>query len=458
MIGSGFLATLFGSGAPTFRHGVHPAEHKDATAGLAVERMPFVSEYVIPLSQHIGAPARATVAAGDHVTRGQPIAEPGGFVSTAHHAPVTGTVTAIEPRPHPNGKLMPAIVIRADAYDDQRLPTGPALDPDGLEASDVISRIQAAGIVGLGGAAFPSHVKLSLPEGKRCKVVVVNGCECEPYLTCDHRLMVERPAAVLRGTRIVAAKLGAERAVIGVEQNKPDALEALRLANAGAPAGLIPIEVVGLEVKYPQGAEKMLIDSVFKEQVPCGRLPLDLEMVVNNVGTLAAVADLFDRGLPLVERVVTVTGPGVARPRNLIVPLGTPVQAVLDHCGVAPEVTRQVVLGGPMMGQAQKRLDVPVLKGTSGILALDRVVLTTREEYPCIRCARCLEACPMFLNPTRLALLARAERPEELAAQHVMDCFECASCSYVCPSAIPLVQWIRVGKGVLRKHQAATKA
>ena len=456
MIGAGLLGKLLGGG-PTFRHGVHPAEHKDATAGLAVERMPFVDEYVVPLSQHIGAPARATVEVGQRVARGQPIAEPGGFVSTSHHAPATGTVTAIEARPHPNGKLMRAVVIRADAYDDQRVTPAPPADPGSLELGEVIARIQGAGIVGLGGAAFPAHVKLSLPEGKRCKVVVVNGCECEPYLTCDHRLMVERPAAVLRGARIVASKLGAERAVIGVELNKPDAIAALRLANAGAPEGLTPVEVVGLEVKYPQGAEKMLIDSVFRQQVPCGRLPLDLEMVVNNVGTLAAVADLFDLGLPLIERVVTVTGPGVARPRNLIVPLGTPVQAVLDHCGVAPETTRQVVLGGPMMGQAQKRLDVPVLKGTSGILALDQVVLTTREEYPCIRCARCLEACPMFLNPTRLALLARAERPEELAEHHVMDCFECASCSYVCPSAIPLVQWIRIGKGVLRQHQAASR-
>jgi electron transport complex protein RnfC len=446
-----FLERFFPRQESTFRHGVHPEEHKDVTGANPVEPMPFVAEYVVPLGQHIGAPAKSLVVAGERVERGQQIAEPRGYVSTAHHAPVTGTVVALERRPHPSGKLQDAIVLRTDPYASQRLPAGSALDPSDLSLDEVIERVQQAGIVGLGGAAFPSHVKLRLPEGKTCKFVVINGCECEPYLSCDHRLMAERPQDVVRGTEILMGTLGAERAYIGIERNKPDAIQALR---AIAPES---VQIISLQVKYPQGAEKMLIDAIFAREVPDGGLPLDLEMVVNNVGTMVALADLFDRGLPLIERVVTVSGSAVARPRNLLVPLGTPIKAVLDHCGLQSNA-KQVILGGPMMGFAQKRLDVPVLKGTSGILAFDRVMSSGREEYPCIRCARCLEACPLFLNPTRLALLARAERPGELVKHHVKTCFECAACSYACPSTIPLVQWIRLGKGLVRQREAEEKA
>jgi electron transport complex protein RnfC len=433
----------------TFRHGVHPAESKEATQGLPIERMPFVREYVLPLSQHIGAPSKPVVEAGQRVRRGQMIAAPGGFVSVALHAPVTGRVSAIELRLHPNGKMMPAVVIEADPFDSQRLPETAPVDVSGLKPEDMVGRVQAGGLVGLGGAAFPSHVKFQVPDGKKIKVVLINGCECEPYLTCDHRLMLERPEAVMRGTQIIMTTVGTERGCIGVEANKPDAIEALR---AAAPPN---IEVFALQVKYPQGAEKMLIDAIFGEKVPAGGLPLDIDILVNNVGTTAALADLFDRGQPLIERVVTVTGPAVRRPRNLLVPLGTPLSAVLEHCGGLLPSVCQVVLGGPMMGMAQKSLDVPVLKGCSGVLCLDLATAVTHREHPCIRCGRCVEACAMFLNPARLTQLIRAGKVEELEAQHLTSCFECASCSFACPSRIPLVQWLRMGKALLRDAKAA---
>jgi electron transport complex protein RnfC len=434
----------------TFRGGVHPHEHKEITHGLSIERMPFVGEYVLPLSQHIGAPSKAIVEVGERVQRGQMIAAAGGFVSVALHAPVTGTVTAIELRLHPNGKMMPAIVIATDPLDSQRIPETRPVDPASLTPKEMVALVQNGGLVGLGGAAFPSHVKFQVPEGKQMQAAVINGCECEPYLTCDHRLMVETPERVVRGAEIIMTQIGAERGYIGVEANKPDAIVALQ---AIAPSN---IEVVSLKVKYPQGAEKLLIDAIFHKEVPAGGLPLDIAILVNSVATTAALADLLDRGVPLIERIVTVTGPAVARPRNLLVPLGTPLSAVIEYCGgLLPDV-HQVVLGGPMMGMAQKALEVPTLKGASGILCLDRKSAVPLREYACIRCGRCLEACPMRLNPTRMAQLARFERVDELEANQLMNCFECASCSFVCPSRLPLVQWMRMGKGMLRNRKESS--
>ncbi|MEZ4220161.1 MAG: electron transport complex subunit RsxC [Polyangiaceae bacterium] len=440
---SGLSAAM--SSLPTFRHGVHPAEHKDATERIKLERMPFVDEYVLPLNQHIGAPSKPVVAVGEKVERGQLLAEPGGFVSVGLHAPVTGVVKAIELRPHPSGRKVQTLVLTADAYSEQRVRPMDVPNADDAPASELIDAIQRAGLVGLGGAAFPTHVKLSVPKGKRVSFVMLNGCECEPYLTCDHRVMAEQPEDVERGLEIIMRLTGAERAYIGVERNKPDAIEAL-----AAVVDTKRVEVVGLQVKYPQGAEKMLIDAILRREVPSGGLPLDLEIVVQNVGTAAALAELFDHGKPLIERAVTVTGPGIRRPSNLIVPLGTPVAEVIEHCGGLLPSAKQVVLGGPMMGMAQKDLQVPVTKGTSGILVLDEAPVMFHEE-PCIRCGRCVEACPMFLNPSRLAQLSRAQRPDELKDTHVLDCFECASCSFSCPSHIPLVQLIRMGKALVRQ-------
>jgi len=434
----------------TFRHGIHPEEHKEATAGLAIERMPFVERYVLPLAQHTGAPSRPLVEVGERVTRGQTIAEAVGFVSTALHATVDGQVTAIAPRPHPSGKLVPAIEIAADPWSPQRYPAGEAIDPLRLSRESFVAELQLAGLVGLGGAAFPTHVKYRLPEGGRIERLLVNGCECEPFLTSDHRLMLERTADVVRGAEIAAHHLGARQVVFGVEHNKPDAIAALERAVAERPA----MRVVALAVKYPQGAEKMLIRAVWGEEVPSGKLPLDLGIVVNNVATMAAIADWFDRRRPLIERVVTVAGPGVRRPANLLVALGTPARAVLEHCGGLAESTREVVMGGPMMGTPLASLDVPIVKGTSGLLAFTDAEAHLPTEYTCIKCGRCVEACPQFLNPSRLGRLARAGRFEEMMGYHALDCVECGSCSFACPSGIPVVQLIRVAKGALRERAA----
>jgi len=430
----------------TFRHGVHPAEHKEATEGLPIERMRFVDEYILPLAQHIGAPSKCLVKVGQRVERGQMIAAAGGFISTSLHAPVTGTVSAIEMRPHPNGKLAESIILKTDRFDSQSSFKPVYEGADGsLPKKDAVHLVQSAGIVGLGGAAFPSHVKLSVPEGKTVRFLVLNGCECEPYLTCDHRVMLEHPRKVMRGLELIKDHLGAERAYIGVEVNKMDAIDALRAACTRG-----DIEVIPLTVKYPQGAEKALIDSVLKMAVPTGKLPLDIEIVVNNVGTAAAITDLVETGSPLIERVVTLTGPGIRRPANVMVPLGTPLRDVIEHCGGLTSDTRQLILGGPMMGMAQKSLDVPMTKGASGVLALTEPA-NNRAEDPCIRCGRCLEACPMFLNPSRIHFLVRAERAEQAKASHVMDCYECASCSFVCPSNIPLAQLMKIGKAMVRQ-------
>ncbi|MHC4083021.1 MAG: electron transport complex subunit RsxC, partial [Planctomycetota bacterium] len=438
-----------GAMASSFRHGVHPHEHKEQTAALPLERMPFVDRYVLPLSQHTGAPCTPMVNPGARVRRGQVIGAPGGFVSTTLHSPVTGRVIAIAPRRHPNGQMVECIEIEADAYSMQQLNGSGPVDWKSLSLDEFIDQVQRAGLVGLGGAAFPTHVKYKLPEGRRCQRLVVNGCECEPYLTCDHRTMVEMPDVVVRGAEIVATTLEADASVIGVELNKPDAIDALKRVIPDR----LKLDVVPLRVKYPQGAEKMLIKALFGEEVPAGKFPIDLDIVVNNVASMAALADWFDRGQPLIERAMTVAGPGVERPSNLIVPVGTPVRAVLQHCGIRND-TRQVVLGGPMMGQPLASLDVPVLKGTSGILAFTEQVISHPPEYACLRCGRCLEACGNFLNPARLARLAKAGRWEELEESYVMDCMECGACTYACPSAVPVVHLIRAAKAAIRQRKA----
>jgi electron transport complex protein RnfC len=426
----------------SFEHGVHPAHHKGQTEDLAIQRVPFGRHYVMPLGQHIGVPARPAVTEGQQVLRGELIAEPGGFVSTALHSPVTGTITRIGDFRGVDGRFAPAIGIEADPFATQEVDPVPPTDWQALSLDDFIAAVQQAGIVGMGGAAFPSHVKLSVPDGITISKLLINGAECEPYLTNDHRLMVERPAALLEGAEIVRQKLGATETVIGIEKNKPDAIE---IVSRAIPEGH-PVRVAPLEVKYPQGAEKMMIRSVFGVEVPAGQLPRDVGVNVNNVGTIVAVADYFLRGMPLIERVVTVAGPGVTYPANLIVPLGTPVRDVLQFCGGLKPGTREIIMGGPMMGRPVASLDVPVLKGCSGLLVFTEEQTSRRTEYPCIRCGRCVEACPYFLNPSRLARLSKARMYDEMKDYHVFDCVECGCCTFACPSNIPIVQLIRTAK------------
>ncbi|MFH1469042.1 MAG: electron transport complex subunit RsxC [Pseudomonadota bacterium] len=440
----------------SFRHGVHPTEHKEPTSGLPIQRLGFVERYLLPLSQHLGAPSKPIVVVGQEVARGQRIAEPGGFVSTSLHSPVRGRVVAIEPRRLPTGAIGPAIEIAADSFDPQQPPPpppGPFEEPD---VDELVAGVRDAGIVGLGGAAFPTHVKYKLPDGRRAHTLVINGAECEPWLTCDHRLMLERSRAVAEGIKLVAAALEVGQALVGIEANKLDAVRALQAALRAMPGGP-PVQVRPVRVKYPQGGEKMLIEALTGAQVPGGKLPLHIGVVVNNVGTMAALADWFLRGQPLIERVVTVSGPGIARPANLLVPLGTPVRAVLEACGGLPEDARMVIMGGPMMGQPLASVDVPVVKGTSGLLVFREGDLSSPEELACIRCGRCLEACACFLNPSTLGRLARKERWEDMRALNLLDCMECGACSWACPSRIPLVQQFRVAKAQLRRIDALKK-
>jgi electron transport complex protein RnfC len=400
----------------------------------------------MPLGQHIGVPCRPVVKAGERIGRGQLIAEPGGFMSTALHSPVTGTIREIGEFRSVDGGFAPAIQIEADPYATQQLESAPSIDWTSLSLEDFIAEVQQAGIVGMGGAAFPSHVKFSVPDGVKIRYLLINGAECEPYLTNDHRLMVERPEDLLLGAEIVRQKLGAEETIIGVELNKPEAIEILHQHIQPEQ----PVRVVPLKVKYPQGAEKMIIKTVFGKEVPAGQLPRDVEVNVNNVGTIVAIADYFLRGIPSIERILTVSGPGVSYPANLVVPLGTPVREVLRFCGGLKEETREVIMGGPMMGTPIASLDVPVLKGSSGILAFTEAETARPKEYPCIRCGRCLEACPYFLNPSRFARLAKARMFEEMQEYSVMDCVECGCCTFACPSHIPIVQLIRTGKDAIR--------
>jgi electron transport complex protein RnfC len=425
----------------SFEHGV--------TEDLPIQRVPFGKDYLMPLGQHIGVPAQAIVEAGEKVRRGQLIAKPGGFVSTGLHSPVTGTVREIGDFRGVDGRFAPAISIEADPFSieadpfaTQKVDADSVPDWESMSLDEFIEAVQMAGIVGMGGAAFPAHVKLSVPDGVKIRHLLINGAECEPYLTTDHRLMLERPEALLEGAEIMRQKLGAEETVIGVEMNKPDAIETLRKhIKPGAPVRIVP-----LKVKYPQGAEKMMIKSVFNVEVPAGQLPRDVEVNVNNVGTIVAIADYFLRGMPLIERVVTVAGPGVTYPANLIVPLGTPVRDVVKFCGGLKPGSREIIMGGPMMGRPIASLDVPILKGCSGVLVFTEEETARLKEYPCISCGRCLEACPYFLNPSRLARLSKARMYDEMKDYHVFDCVECGCCTFACPSHIPIVQLIRTGK------------
>jgi electron transport complex protein RnfC len=439
------------NGLLSFKNGVHPPENKDLTSGIASRRLPFPDEIILPLSQHIGTPAKSLVAAGDRVERGDVIAEASGFISSRIHATASGTVKAIEYWPHPSGAMVPSIRIDVDPHSTQM--QRPRIVPRWEEVEDVqlSEEISKAGIVGLGGAAFPSHVKMRPPEDQPVDVLMVNGCECEPYLTSDHRTMLERPQQVHLGIRIVLKALGINRAVIGIEANKPDAIEIMRET---APEDL-EITVQALKVKYPQGAEKMLIKAVSGREVPSGALPSSIGALVQNVATTANVAAVFETGQPLIERIITVTGRGIREPGNWVIPFGTRLRDVITHCGGLTDDAAEILYGGPMMGQSQANLDVPVLKATGGILVLADEECKKQEIMPCIRCGKCLEACPVFLNPQLMGDLAKVGRYEEMAAEaNLGDCMLCGCCSYVCPSNIPLSQLFAMSRAQLGRLAA----
>ncbi|MFA5627263.1 MAG: electron transport complex subunit RsxC [Thiohalomonadaceae bacterium] len=440
-------------GRKTFAHGIHPKTNKESTADKPIRRLPFAPRLSVPLAQHLGKPSRAIVKIGEEVVRGQPIAVADGFMSVPQHAPATGRIEAIALMPSAQGPRVLSIIIKVhEASSQEVLWRNNPRDMATLGNEEIIQAVQDTGMVGLGGAAFPSHVKLKVPAGATIDTLIVNGCECEPYLTTDHRVMLEHSKELIRGTQYAMRVVGAKQAIIGVEDNKPDAIAAI---TQHLPAG-DAIKVEAVETKYPQGAEKMLITALLGREVPSGGLPAHIGVVVNNVGTLAALGNLLPRGEGLIERVVTVTGPGVKKPGNYLVPVGTPLRFLLEHVGFCGS-EQQVILGGPMMGHAVASLDVPITKGSSGVLVLSNseIKAKSRRVHPCIRCGKCVTACPMQLNPSQLGMLA-AKREYEVMDErfHLKDCIECGCCSFICPSAIPLVQYFRIAKSILRERAA----
>ncbi len=426
----------------TFSGGVHPPQQK-LTAHVPIEDVPPPPLVVIPLQQHLGAPAEPLCKAGDSVRIGDKIGEAKGFVSVPCHASVSGTVKAVEPRLHPLGGKVLAVVIENDG----KAEIAPSVTPDpdymARPVEELRARIREAGIAGMGGAAFPTHVKLSPPANKPIDTLIINGAECEPYLTADHRLMLEHPDEILAGVQVIQRILGCRRVVIAIEDNKPDAI--IRMRKAVAEGGL-PYEVLRFRAKYPQGAEKQLIKAATGREVPRGGLPMDVGCLVHNVGTAKAIYEAVALRKPLVERVVTVTGRGVRNPKNLRVPIGTLFSHLFAHCGGLSEDAGKIIMGGPMMGIAQFSEEVPVIKGTSGVVVLARAESRLAEAEVCIGCARCVDACPMKLVPTHIQTLVRHGRFAEAKAYGLLDCIECGCCGFVCPARIPFVHLMKYGK------------
>ena len=425
------------------RGGVHPAENK-FSAGNKISKIALPKTVTIPLSQHLGVPAEVLVNRGDNVKTGQLIGTSKGFVSSNIHSSVTGKVVKIDKSLDSSGYKKFAVSI--EVVEDEWLPeidrSSDLKKEISIDGKEIIKKTLDAGIVGMGGATFPSHVKMSVPRGKKAELVILNGVECEPFLTSDHRLMLEKGEEILVGLRLIMRALGTSKGMVGIENNKRDAIDHFKQLSKQYPE----IEVFALKVKYPQGGEKQLIKALTGREVPSGGLPIDVGVVVHNVGTAFAVYEAIQKNKPLIERVVTVSGKNVNAPSNLLARIGTPINLLIEISGGIPEKTGKIINGGPMMGKALNSVDVPVMKGTSGIL-----LIPDKESYrdkvgPCIRCSKCITVCPMGLEPYLLMTLTEKEKYDKLEDEKVMDCIECGSCSYTCPANRPLLDYIRLGK------------
>lgn len=443
----------------TFKQGIYLKENKELSEEQRIRKIPPPSKVILPLAQHIGAPCKPLVKKGDLVKKGEKIADSDSFVSSPIHASISGKVTSIEKMPHPLGGEVTAVVVeREDGKEEEQIRNEDnkelLLSP--LKAEDIRGKIREAGIVGLGGAAFPTHVKLSPPQDKPIDTIILNGCECEPYLTSNHRIMLERADDCIYGLEVIMKAVGAELGYVAIENNKPQAIALFKdkLKDESN------IKVVPLKCKYPQGGEKMLIKTVLDREVPWATsaggasrpgLPMDVGVIVNNVETAVAIAEAIKWGRPLLERVVTITGSAIKNPSNFLVPLGTPFSHIIDECGGFKGDVGKIIMGGPMMGISQYTLDIPVIKGTSGILVLTGAEALFEEEKVCIKCARCIDHCPMSLLPTTLVRLVKGEKWDDLKEYNINECIECGCCSYVCPSKIPLVHFIKLGKLQIQK-------
>ena len=424
-----------------FYGGVHPKYQKEISCSKPFESMPSPEIVHIFLSQHIGAPCTQTVSKGDKVFAGQKVGESEAFVSAPVHSSVSGVVVDVLPKPHPSGLLSPAVVIQSDGQDKLHKSVKPRKNFDKLSQEKIIELVREAGIVGMGGAMFPTHVKLCPPENASIDTLVVNGAECEPYLTCDHRLLVEEPEKIFSGMKILMKALGVEKAVVGIEENKPDGIKALSEAVEDP-----NIKVVSLPVKYPQGAEKILVKVLTGREIPSGKLPLDSGVVVENVGTLAAVHEAVASGKPLIERSLTCTGSGVTEPKNLRVKIGTRMKDIIAYCGGYKGTPERLFVGGPMMGIAQPTDEASIIKGNNGVTVFSRGTFQDPEESPCIRCGKCLEVCPYTLVPFYLASLVEAGKFSRAKEWGILDCMECGACGFICPAKRFLVQRLKYGK------------
>ncbi len=435
-----------------FKGGVHPEGNKTPTTREAIQSLPLPARLYVPLQQHIGAPARPVVGIGQQVLKGELIAASVGNVSAAVHAPSSGTVVAIREHqaPHPSGLPVECIVIETDGR-DRWIELKGEDEPFRLSEKVIAQRIADAGIVGLGGATFPSALKFNLGLKQRVKTLIINGAECEPYLTADDRLMRERTGKLIDGIRIMMLGLSASEAIIAIEDNKPEALKIMTEAAEGHPE----LKVLKVPTRYPMGSEKHLVYTVTGKEIPAGKLAADIGIMVHNVGTAYAVYEAIFEGKPLVSRIVTVSGGAVSQPRNLEVPFGTPVADLIRCCGGLKQQPERVLMGGPLMGLVIPGLDVPVIKGSNGIVALTKDELKMNEQHACIRCSRCVGACPCGLVPLEMAANIRAGNFDRAVVYGVKDCISCGSCAYVCPSNIPLVHFFNYAKGELVARQKA---
>lgn len=419
-------------------------DFKEETAHKPIQNLPLPRKVIIPLEQHPGKPARPLYKVGSEVYEGTKIAESVGMFSAHIHASITGRITQIKKMPHPLSGEGEAVIIEGEEKEPQgRIPKR---DLPPLSPREIIEHIGEKGIVGLGGAAFPTQIKLSPPENKKIDTYILNGAECEPYLTCDQCLMVEKGREILKGFKLLMQALKVEKGFIAIEENKREAIEIFRKITIQEP----DLKVVIFKVKYPQGAEKQLIKSILNQEVPSGGLPYDVGVVVSNVGTAYAVYQAFYEDQPLIERVVTLAG-AVNNPGNFWVRIGTTIQELIEQSGGLKKEVKKIIMGGPMMGIAQYTLEAPIIKATSGILALSEEMIISKEEFPCIHCGRCLEACPINLMPNKIGLLARNYLWEKTEEYHLFDCIECGACAYNCPSCIPLVHWVKFAKNELLK-------
>jgi len=441
----------------SFKGGIHPPYRKTRTAEVSVKIAAEPEKVTIPMSLHIGAPAKPIVKKGEQVFIGTKIGEAQGFVSVPVHSSISGTVLSVKEEPHPNGNMVMAVTIENDGKNT----VDPSIKSYGnylkYEPKEIINIIKECGLVGLGGATFPTHVKLTVPPDKNVDCVILNGAECEPYLTADHHLMRARPKRIVQGLRIAMRAAGVEKGYIGIESNKPDAIEKIRKAIGDDKR----MEVVVLKTKYPQGAEKQLINATTGRVVPSGKLPADVGVIVMNVGTACQIAVSFETGIPLHKRLLTCTGDAIKNARTLEVRVGVPLQEVINQCGGFIKTPKKIIMGGPMMGVAQFATNVPVIKGTSGILCLSESAGYIPETTNCIRCGKCTDVCPMHLQPLYISAFSQHGQLEKCEKFHALDCIECGSCSFICPAKRPLVSSIRVAKREImaerRKEQGAKK-